>query len=197
MTASVLTVLEGRKQLLCKYKSQSSDDWVTICFNSHWNRERLSMRRVFHLSNLTREFSLQVMWKVWTHRTVNSQDLKPFFLFPSSSDQYARLYDLRRPAGGSLLQEDDPLATFCPPHLESNERSVHITCVAISQQEEVLVSYNDELVYLFQPNQSREARARTSAEAPTIRTPVTGKIGVIPVVGCLLCVCRSYVYHFA
>ncbi|GAQ82529.1 hypothetical protein KFL_001140170 [Klebsormidium nitens] len=88
------------------------------------------------------------------------------------SDQYARLYDLRRPAGGSLLQEDDPLATFCPPHLESNERSVHITCVAISQQEEVLVSYNDELVYLFQPNQSREARLRTSAEAPIVRTTV-------------------------
>jgi hypothetical protein len=94
---------------------------------------------------------------------------------PCSSDQYARLYDLRRPSGGALLQEDSPLATFCPPHFTGNERSVHITCVAISQQEEVLVSYNDELVYLFQPGQSREAMMRTSAEPEVPRTPVVGK----------------------
>lgn len=115
------------------------------------------------------------MPKIWTQWNHHFPEIETLFSFPPSSDQYARLYDLRRPAGGSLLQEDDPLATFCPPHLESNERSVHITCVAISQQEEVLVSYNDELVYLFQPNQSREARLRTSAEAPTVRTPVAGQ----------------------
>lgn len=94
---------------------------------------------------------------------------------PCSSDQYARLYDLRRPPGGPLLQEDSPLATFCPPHFTDNERSVHITCVAISQQEEVLVSYNDELVYLFQPGQSREAKMRTSAEPEVPGTPVVGE----------------------
>jgi WD repeat-containing protein 42A len=63
------------------------------------------------------------------------------------SDEYARVYDVRKPcarAGGA----DGPVNAFTPRHLAGSDQ-VHITCVAYSLQEELLASYNDEHIYLF------------------------------------------------
>lgn len=57
-------------------------------------------------------------------------------------DEYARLYDIRR------VQGDGAADHFCPPHLIGDSH-VGITGLAFSDQSELLVSYNDEFIYLF------------------------------------------------
>lgn len=61
------------------------------------------------------------------------------------------MYDLRNCKWDASSLTDRPVNTFCPPHLIGNE-DVHITGLAYSNTSELLVSYNDELVYLFQKN---------------------------------------------
>lgn len=69
----------------------------------------------------------------------------PNYFSIGGSDKYARLYDIRN------IQKDLAVNTFCPKHLiESHD--VHITGMAYSNTSELLVSYNDELIYLFQKN---------------------------------------------
>jgi len=63
-------------------------------------------------------------------------------------DEFARVYDIRRIMRSASEHDDQPVDTFTPKHLLGTGQ-VHITCVAFSQQEELLVSYNDELIYLF------------------------------------------------
>lgn len=69
----------------------------------------------------------------------------PNFFSIGGSDKYARLYDIRN------VDFDQPVNTFCPKHL-INTHDVHITGMAYSNTSELLVSYNDELIYLFQKN---------------------------------------------
>ncbi|EOA16375.1 hypothetical protein CARUB_v10004525mg [Capsella rubella] len=66
-------------------------------------------------------------------------------------DEYARLYDIRRFQGDGLNGFTRAADHFCPPHLIGNE-DVGITGLAFSEQSEVLVSYNDEFIYLFTPD---------------------------------------------
>lgn len=67
----------------------------------------------------------------------------PQYFAVGGSDEYARVYDIRNCTG------DDPVDTFSPPHLIGSDQ-VHITCVSYSLQEELLASYNDEHIYLFE-----------------------------------------------
>ncbi|CAI9264294.1 unnamed protein product [Lactuca saligna] len=67
----------------------------------------------------------------------------PNFFSIGGSDKYARLYDIRN--------FDQPVNTFCPKHL-TETHDVHITGMSYSNTSELLISYNDELIYLFPKN---------------------------------------------
>ncbi|XP_019199214.1 PREDICTED: DDB1- and CUL4-associated factor 8-like [Ipomoea nil] len=75
----------------------------------------------------------------------------PNFFAIGGSDEYARVYDIRKCQLDASNNSDMPINTFCPRHL-NNKQDVHITALAYSCTSELLVSYNDELVYLFQKN---------------------------------------------
>nr|XP_023695264.1 DDB1- and CUL4-associated factor 8-like isoform X1 [Paramormyrops kingsleyae] len=65
-------------------------------------------------------------------------------------DQYVRIYDRRK------INESDNygvLKKFCPSHLVSSETKTNITCLVYSHNgTELLASYNDEDIYLFDAN---------------------------------------------
>ncbi|KAL3813991.1 hypothetical protein ACJIZ3_015259 [Penstemon smallii] len=64
------------------------------------------------------------------------------------SDQFARLYDIRKYKWDGSSEFDRPVNFFCPPHLIDDEH-VGITGLSFSDQSELLVSYSDEFIYLF------------------------------------------------
>ncbi|EEF41096.1 DDB1- and CUL4-associated factor 8 isoform X2 [Ricinus communis] len=66
----------------------------------------------------------------------------------AGSDEYTRLYDIRMYKWDGSTEFGQPTDYFCPPHLIGDER-VGITGLSFSDQSELLVSYNDELIYLF------------------------------------------------
>ncbi|KAK1408411.1 hypothetical protein QVD17_40158 [Tagetes erecta] len=76
----------------------------------------------------------------------------PNYFSIGGSDKYARVYDIRK-----LQQEhasnshDQPVNTFCPKHLLKTH-DISINDISYSNTSELLVSYNDELIYLFQKN---------------------------------------------
>ncbi|XP_036407136.1 DDB1- and CUL4-associated factor 8-like [Megalops cyprinoides] len=67
-------------------------------------------------------------------------------------DQYVRIYDQRK------INENDNngvLKKFCPSHLVSSESKTNITCLVYSHDgTELLASYNDEDIYLFNSQHS-------------------------------------------
>lgn len=67
-------------------------------------------------------------------------------------DQYVRIYDQRK------INENDNngvLKKFCPSHLVSSESKTNITCLVYSHDgTELLATYNDEDIYLFDSNHS-------------------------------------------
>ncbi|XP_028986533.1 DDB1- and CUL4-associated factor 8 isoform X2 [Betta splendens] len=73
-------------------------------------------------------------------------------------DQYVRIYDQRK------INESDNngvLKKFCPSHLVSSESKTNITCLVYSHDgAELLASYNDEDIYLFDSNHSDGADYR-------------------------------------
>lgn len=75
----------------------------------------------------------------------------PYYFAVGGSDEYARVYDMRKCQWDSTRNLDQPVNTFCPHHLIGSN-SVHITGLAYSRFSELLVSYNDELIYLFEKN---------------------------------------------
>ncbi|KAF8397628.1 hypothetical protein HHK36_016548 [Tetracentron sinense] len=75
----------------------------------------------------------------------------PNYFAIGGSDAYARVYDIRNYQRDASSSSDRPVNIFCPRHLIKTE-NVHITGLAYSNTSELLVSYNDELVYLFQKN---------------------------------------------
>ncbi|KAL9173686.1 hypothetical protein ABFS82_02G004600 [Erythranthe guttata] len=72
----------------------------------------------------------------------------PNLLAVGGSDQFARLFDIRSYNWDSSSKYDRPVDFFCPPHLIDDD-NVGITGLAFSDQSELLVSYNDEFIYLF------------------------------------------------
>jgi WD repeat-containing protein 42A len=77
---------------------------------------------------------------------INSRN--PNYFAVGGSDKYARVYDIRKVHWGEQSNDDSPVASFYPAHLKG-KGSVHVTALAYSFQEELLVSYNDEHIYLF------------------------------------------------
>ena len=78
----------------------------------------------------------------------------------AGSDEFVRVYDMRRCRWDSSSDSDKPVNTFCPPHLKESG-NVHITGLAYSNASELLVSYNDELIYLFQKNMGMGTNPRS------------------------------------
>ncbi|CAA3011576.1 DDB1- and CUL4-associated factor 8 [Olea europaea var. sylvestris] len=75
----------------------------------------------------------------------------PNYFGVGGADAYARVYDIRKYQLGASTKEGSPFNTFCPRHL-IRTNDVHITALAYSHTSELLISYNDELIYLFQKN---------------------------------------------
>ncbi|XP_058753569.1 uncharacterized protein LOC131626751 [Vicia villosa] len=75
----------------------------------------------------------------------------PYYFAVGGSDEYARVYDIRKCRWDAAKDSDHPVNTFCPRHLIGSS-NVHITGLAYSKSSELLVSYNDELIYLFEKN---------------------------------------------
>ncbi|KAI3823494.1 hypothetical protein L1987_04932 [Smallanthus sonchifolius] len=76
----------------------------------------------------------------------------PNYFSIGGSDQYARVYDIRKlQRDHPSSNQDRPVNTFCPKHLIKTH-DVSIIAMSYSQTSELLVSYNDELIYLFQKN---------------------------------------------
>lgn len=73
-----------------------------------------------------------------------------YLLAVGGSNQFACVYDLRRCQSGRFSNLYEPVDLFCPQHLLDID--VHITGLAYSQSSELLISYNDELIYLYQNN---------------------------------------------
>ncbi|KAI3687775.1 hypothetical protein L1987_81478 [Smallanthus sonchifolius] len=73
----------------------------------------------------------------------------PNYFSVGGSEEYARVYDIRKlqraPASSNL---GGPVDTFCPKHLIRTQGI--ITGMSYSNTIELLVSYNDEIIYLFQ-----------------------------------------------
>ncbi|KAK4284885.1 hypothetical protein QN277_001658 [Acacia crassicarpa] len=69
----------------------------------------------------------------------------------AGSDEYTRLYDIRKYKWDGSTDFGQPSNFFCPQHLIGDEQ-VGITGLAFSEQSELLVSYNDEFIYLFTHN---------------------------------------------
>nr|KJB77782.1 hypothetical protein B456_012G156900 [Gossypium raimondii] len=66
----------------------------------------------------------------------------------AGSDEYTRLYDIRKYKWDGSTDIGQPTDYFCPPHLIGNDQ-VGITGLTFSDQSELLVSYSDEFIYLF------------------------------------------------
>uniref|UniRef100_A0A3B4CFD4 DDB1- and CUL4-associated factor 8 n=1 Tax=Pygocentrus nattereri TaxID=42514 RepID=A0A3B4CFD4_PYGNA len=73
-------------------------------------------------------------------------------------DQYVRIYDQRKI---NENENNGVLKKFCPSHLVSSESKIHITCLVYSHDgSELLASYNDEDIYLFDSSHSDGADYR-------------------------------------
>lgn len=81
--------------------------------------------------------------------TIAIDPQNPNYFSIGGSDEYVRLYDFRKINLDSSSNTNLPVDTFCPKHLLMGGK-VHITGIAYSHSSEILVSYNDELIYLFQ-----------------------------------------------
>ncbi|KAD3642116.1 hypothetical protein E3N88_31340 [Mikania micrantha] len=74
--------------------------------------------------------------------------LNPNLFVIAGSDEFTRLYDIRRYTYDASAAFGKPVDHFCPEHLLGNE-NVGITGVAFSNQSELLISYSEEFIYLF------------------------------------------------
>ncbi|XP_029105907.1 DDB1- and CUL4-associated factor 8 isoform X3 [Scleropages formosus] len=73
-------------------------------------------------------------------------------------DQYVRIYDQRKI---NENENNGVLKKFCPSHLVSSETKTNITCLVYSHDgTELLASYNDEDIYLFDSSHSDGADYR-------------------------------------
>eukprot|EP00246_Nothoceros_aenigmaticus_P001171 TRINITY_DN1156_c0_g1_i2.p1 TRINITY_DN1156_c0_g1~~TRINITY_DN1156_c0_g1_i2.p1 ORF type:complete len:486 (+),score=59.71 TRINITY_DN1156_c0_g1_i2:283-1740(+) len=88
----------------------------------------------------------------------------PNYFSVGGSDEYARVYDIRRVDADASSLQDKPVDVFTPSHL-IGVGQVHITCVAYSLQEELLVSYNDELIYSFDKDMGLGPDPKASGES--------------------------------
>lgn len=108
-----------------------------------------SARKLFCCTSLT-ENSTQPLKSIMLN-TIVIDPRNPNHVAVGGSDEYARVYDLRKCQFEASSHLDRHVNTFCPHHL-IRANNVHITGLAYSNTSELLVSYSDELIYLFQKN---------------------------------------------
>ncbi|XP_001632024.3 DDB1- and CUL4-associated factor 8 isoform X2 [Nematostella vectensis] len=78
---------------------------------------------------------------------VNPSNINEFAV--GGRDQFARIYDRRKLPEDSKVNAE-PVKQYCPHHLDGNDFFANITCLVYSHDgSELLVSYNDEDIYLF------------------------------------------------
>ncbi|XP_058753498.1 uncharacterized protein LOC131626674 isoform X2 [Vicia villosa] len=80
--------------------------------------------------------------------TIAIDPRNPNLFAVAGSDEYTRLFDIRKYKWDASTDFGQPVDYFCPRHLIGDEQ-VGITGLAFSEQRELLVSYNDEFIYLF------------------------------------------------
>lgn len=80
--------------------------------------------------------------------TIAIDPMRPNLFAVGGSDEYTRVYDIRKYKWDGSTDFDQPINYYCPEHLVGNEK-VGITGLAFSDQSELLVSYNNEQIYLF------------------------------------------------
>lgn len=79
-------------------------------------------------------------------------------------DEYTRLYDICKYKWDGSSDFGQPTNYFCCPHLIGDDH-VGITGLALSKQSELLVSYIDELIYLFTKDMGLGANPLTASPA--------------------------------
>lgn len=114
----------------------------------HFDLRSNSATKLFYCSSFT-ELNRQSRNNISLNAIV-IDPRNPNYFAVGGSDEYARVYDIRKHQCDSSNNLDGPVNTFCPHHLVGAD--VHITGLAYSNTSELLVSYNDELIYLFQKN---------------------------------------------
>ncbi|XP_075094241.1 uncharacterized protein LOC107831231 isoform X1 [Nicotiana tabacum] len=72
----------------------------------------------------------------------------PYLFAVAGSDEFTRIFDIRKYKWDGSTDFGQPVDYFCPPHLVGDE-NVGITGLAFSDQSELLVTYNEEFIYLF------------------------------------------------
>ncbi|KAG6572132.1 DDB1- and CUL4-associated factor 8 [Cucurbita argyrosperma subsp. argyrosperma] len=105
----------------------------------------------------------------------------PNLVVVAGSDEYARLYDIRKCGGEGSTDSGKPADCYCPPHLIGDEH-VGITGLAFSELSELLVSYNDEYIYLF--NRDMGLGPNPNAVSPVSLGSDTSEMGAEKVVNC-------------
>lgn len=80
--------------------------------------------------------------------TIAIDPVNPCCLAVAGSDQFVRIYDIRKILLDEFENPACPIELFCPPHL-IGRRTSGITGVAYSQTGELLASYYDHNIYLF------------------------------------------------
>lgn len=100
----------------------------------------------------------------------------PYLFAVGGSDAFARVYDIRKYKWDGSSEFGQPADFFCPNHLLDDE-NVGITGLAFSDQSELLVSYNDEFIYLFTkdlglgPNPTFSSQVSGSSEGDVKASP--------------------------
>ncbi|OMO53471.1 hypothetical protein COLO4_36721 [Corchorus olitorius] len=96
-----------------------------------------------HPINDSRRYPLQVIGLT----AIAIDPRNPNLFAIAGSDEYTRLYDIRKYKWDASTDFGQPTDHFCPPHLIDGQ--VGITGLAFSDQSELLVSYSEESIYLF------------------------------------------------
>ncbi|KAF5206954.1 Ddb1- and cul4-associated factor [Thalictrum thalictroides] len=117
-------------------------------FVQHFDLRSHSSAKLFWCSRLTK--NKRPRGSVGLHAIV-IDPRNPNYFAVGGYDGYVRVYDIRSCQHDASSSADRPVNTFCPHHLIGSE-NVHITGLAYSKTSELLASYSDELVYLFQKN---------------------------------------------
>lgn len=119
-------------------------------FVQHFDLRSNSSTKLFSCSSLAENNKRQYSSSMRLNAIV-IDPRNPNYFALGASDKYARVYDIRMNHCDPSSNLDRPVNTFCPKHLIKT-RDVHVTGLAYSNMSELLVSYNDDLIYLFQKN---------------------------------------------
>jgi WD repeat-containing protein 42A len=101
--------------------------------------------------------------------SIHHNPFSPHEFCVSGRDQYIRIYDTRRlsrdsvnlsqeegtSSGTSSTNADSPMKKFCPHHLTESQNKTNVTAAVYNYNgQEILGSYNDENIYLFDATHS-------------------------------------------